>query len=215
MNAANPLAEMESRQPRRRRHPAATIEQVNAVLATASGWLFAVLISLAFTGMRVGEAVALRPADIDLKNGWVHVRRRADWDPKTEGSERAIPIHRRLLSVLRTMAKSRGIWFFNAPPSRQFPDGNHHVNPREVNEQFQRLAARCGCAVGRDGQGLTAHALRRFFKTFCLDAGVPKPMVDFWMGHRNQKDMDTFYTTRRSPGSGWSGCRSANRTATT
>ena len=31
------------------------------------------------------------------------------------------------------------------------------------------------------------------FKTFCLDAGVPKPMVDFWMGYRNQTDMDFFY----------------------
>jgi integrase len=191
--AINPLAEMENRQPRRRRHPAATIDQVNAVLGATSEWLFVVLIMLAFTGMRVGEAAALRPADVDLENGWVHVRRRADWGPKTEGSERSIPIHRRLLTVLSAMVKRKGAWFFNAPPSRQFPKGDHHVNPRDVNEQFQQLAAQCGFAVGRNAGGLTVHALRRFFKTFCLDSGVPKPMVDFWMGHRNQQDMDTFY----------------------
>jgi integrase len=35
----------------------------------------------------------------------------------------------------------------------------------------------------------TLHSLRRFFKTFCMDAGVPKPMVDAWLGHADQGDM--------------------------
>ena len=55
MIAANPLSELKIRQPRRRRHPAARLEQVNAILGRARGWLFGVLITLAFTGMRVGR----------------------------------------------------------------------------------------------------------------------------------------------------------------
>lgn len=62
-----------------------------------------------------------------------------------------------------------------------------------MNEQFQKLAEACGFAGGRNERALTLHALRRFFKTFCMDAGVPKPMVDAWMGHQDQADMDTFY----------------------
>lgn len=191
--AANPLADVEVAQPRRRRHPAATIEQANAVLARAPGEQLAVLTTLAFAGLRIGEARALRPEDVDLKQKILHVRGRDDWGPKSAGSERNVPIQRRLAAVLAAKPKGRGGRFFNAPPSRRFPDGDHPLNPREVNDEFQEVAKACGFAVGRKKQALTLHALRRFFKTFCLDARVPKSMADAWMGHRDQSDMDTFY----------------------
>jgi integrase len=72
-------------------------------------------------------------------------------------------------------------------PGSAFPLGDHHLNYREVNVVFQEIARRCGIPVGRETErGPTFHSLRRFFKTFSLAAGVPKPMVDNWMGHRNQ-----------------------------
>lgn len=190
---SDPLADLTLRAPRRRRHPAATLEQVNAIFARASGEQLALLATLAFTGLRIGEAAALRPQDVDLDGGMLHVRGRGEWDPKTEGSHRDVPIHVRLLAVLLVKSKGKGGTFFNAPASVPFPAGDHPVNPRDINEQFQALARACGFAVRRDDRGLTLHALRRFFKTFCMDAGVPKPMVDAWMGHRDQSDMDSFY----------------------
>ena len=143
--------------------------------------------------MRIGEVVALRLQDVDLNEGIIHIRRCSDWDPKTEGSERDVPIHARLLAFLKTKPKGKGGWFFNAPASRLFPEGDHSLNPRDINAQFQALAKTRGFAVGRDDHGLTLHALHRFFNSFCLDAGVPKPMVDAWMGHQDQSDMDAFY----------------------
>jgi integrase len=180
-------------EPRRRRHPAATFEQVSLILTGSSKWVFAIFALLAFTGLRVGEAVALRPEDVDLKAGVIHIRRRNEWGPKTAASERDVPVHRRLLAILLAKPKCRGGWFFNSPPSLRFPGGNHHVNPREINVQFQSIAKQAGFAVGRKNQALTLHALRRFFKTCCLDSGVPKPMVDAWLGHSDQSEMDTFY----------------------
>lgn len=47
--------------------------------------------------------------------------------------------------------------------------------------------------MGRENLGVTLHALRRFFKTTCLDAGVPKPMVDIWVGHETKNDIDHHY----------------------
>ena len=191
--ASSPLANVKIPKPRRRKYPAATLEQVNQILASATGSLVAVLAVLAFTGLRIGEVEALRPQDVDLDEGILHVRRREGWGPKTENSERSVPIHRRLLAILRALPKSRGDCFFNAPSSARFPLGDHHLNPRDVNEQFQKLAKLHGFLVGRKNVGLTVHALRRTFKTLCFDAGVPKPMLDRWVGHEDQDDMDTFY----------------------
>jgi integrase len=190
---ASPLAKVRLCKPRRRKHPAATQQQLEAVLSVATGTLFAVFAMLGFTGLRIGEVIALRPEDVDLVGRVIRVHHRENWRPKTEGSEREVPIHPRLLAILRAMPNLRKPFYFTAAPSQQFPEGNHHVNPRDINELFITLAAKCGFPVGRDQQGLTLHALRRFFKTFCLDAGVPAAMVNYWLGHVDQNSMDFHY----------------------
>ncbi|HSH96103.1 MAG TPA: tyrosine-type recombinase/integrase [Roseimicrobium sp.] len=192
--ADNPLAELEIREPRRRRHAATTFEQVEAILGKACGTVFAIIMMAAFTGLRVGELIVLRPQDVDLDAGEIYVRPQEGWTAKTEAGIRTVPIHARLLAVLKMLKRRKAVCFLTSAPSAVYPLGDHHLNPREVNVVFQKLAASCGFPVGRDVErGLTFHALRRFFKTFCLDAGVPKPMVDSWMGHRDQSDMDSFY----------------------
>lgn len=188
----NPLAEFKVPKVRRRRHPASAPEQVKAILTLAEEWLFAVLATLAFTGLRIGELRELRPQDVDLGLGVIRVRFRDGWRPKTGASERDVPIHRRLLNILKSV-KAGTRYFFTAPRSRQFPAGGNHINERDVNELFQKLAVRCGYVVGRKVQGLTLHSLRKYWKTFCLDSGVPKAMVDVWAGHEDEEEMDTFY----------------------
>jgi integrase len=153
----------------------------------------AVFAVLGFTGLRVGEVAALRPEDVDVESGLLHVRRRNDWGPKTASSERSVPLHRRLLALLRAMPKGKGGTFFNAPKTSRFPKGDRPIDLRDINEEFQSLAKQHGFVVGRKNVGLTAHSLRRTFKTTCFDAGVPKPLVDLWVGHEDQNEMDTFY----------------------
>jgi integrase len=58
---------------------------------------------------------------------------------------------------------------------------------------FQELAQRHGFPVGRDNVGLTEHALRRFFKTVCLDTGVPGELVDVWLGHSEESNINAHY----------------------
>jgi integrase len=38
--------------------------------------------------------------------------------------------------------------------------------------------------AGRKNGGLTVHSLRHFFKTHCINGGIPKPVVDVWQGHK-------------------------------
>ena len=38
--------------------------------------------------------------------------------------------------------------------------------------------------AGRQNGGFTVHSLRHFFKTHCINCGIPKPVVDAWQGHK-------------------------------
>lgn len=201
--AIDPLEGLEMSKPRRRRHPAPTLEQVNAILAKAQGQLLAVLAMAAFSGLRIGEIAALRPEDVDLEGGQLQVRRRVDWAPKSEAAERNVPVANRLLTILRaysgTLVNShKRTWFFARPQPAQNSGGDRPIESPAVNSAFKALAKACGYTVGRDNVGFTLHALRRFFKTACLDAGVPWPLVDRWLGHRGSEINVHYYRPQES-----------------
>lgn len=63
------------------------------------------LITLAFTGMRVGELVSRDKKH--LKDGWLTINDTATWRPKSEGSERRLPIPERINLELPTWKKSK------------------------------------------------------------------------------------------------------------
>lgn len=146
---------------------------------------------LAFTGMRSGELQRLRPGDVDLAGGWVHIRSRAGAETKTRES-RKVPIHPRLRAVLAILPPSPRPWLFCASPSRKYPEGGHHISTKRLNEQFVRLVGRLGLPVGRD-DGFVIHSLRHFFETHCVNAGIPQRVIDTWLGHRSDKSMAAVY----------------------
>jgi integrase len=73
-----------------------TVEELQKILAAAEGTFQTFLYLLAETGMRVGEAMALRLRDVDLKQGVVNVRqtmwRGTALSPKTAKSRRTFAI---------------------------------------------------------------------------------------------------------------------------
>lgn len=195
--ARSPLEGLEVKKPPRPRYPAATQMEVDAILGSAEGCLLAVLATAAFGGLRIGEIVALRVGDVDLADGWLRVRRHKHWGPKSQAGERSVPMHPRLLAILKEYDThhhlARRKQFFTIPPSSRFPEGGCPINPRTINVLFQALAKKHDCLVGRANTGLTEHALRRYFKTSCIDAGVPQALVDIWVGHSSRGDMNAHY----------------------
>ena len=134
----------------------------------------------------------LRPKDVDLKLGWIHVAAREGWKPKTSQS-RKIPIHSRLLNILKAyVATVRELslrqYFFS-----DSPNGSRPINVRTLNVDLQARAESTGISVGRKHNGLVTHSLRHFFETQSVDAGVPQFVVDQWMGHRGQALMGRTY----------------------
>lgn len=189
--ADNPLADVRLDKPPLEPKEGPSLEQVNAILAAADEPLRSQLAVLAFTGMRAGELQRLRPEDVDLAGGWVHIRSRPGAETKTRES-RKVPVHSRLRAALDGLLGARRPWLFTAAPSRKFPAGDHHISVKRLNEQFTRLAGRLGMPVGRDG-GFVVHSLRHFFETFAVNAGIPQRVIDAWLGHRSDKSMAAVY----------------------
>jgi integrase len=178
----NPVAGCRVRQPYVPPQFTPTPEQVRAILDAAGGDRKRQYALAAFAGLRADEVTTLAPRAVDLKGGWVHVVGRDGWTPKTMQA-RKIPIHPILLDLLAGVPAAPRPYFFCAPACPRYPDGQHHINYRNMNEALQRLAAPLGIPVGRKHDGLVYHSLRHFFETACVDSGIPQFVIDVWMGH--------------------------------
>ena len=188
----NPLAEYEVEKPPHEEGACPSLNQVKRILATLAGPRYAQISILAFTGMRAGELQRLKPEDIDLVDRWVHVRSRSGGETKNRQS-RKVPIHDRLLPVLQGLTLAERPWVFTEPASPKYPNGDHQINVKRLNEDFQQTIKRLGLMAGRKQGGLVVHSLRHFFETTCVNAGVPQRAVDNWMGHAPDRSMASIY----------------------
>jgi integrase len=57
--------------------------------------------------MRSGESQQLRPKDVDLDGGWIHIVSREGAETKT-GQSRKVPTHSRLRVILESVPKENG-----------------------------------------------------------------------------------------------------------
>lgn len=187
----NPLAEAKFERPRLEPRGGPTQAQVEKILTTACEPRLTQYAVLAFTGMRSGELQRLRVEDVDLKGNWLHIVSREGAETKS-GYSRKVPIHAKLKPFLAALPES-GPWLFRAPPSRKYPQGDHWINTKHLNEDFQKLLTATGVAAGRKTGGFSIHSLRNSFETICVNAGIPQRVVDTWLGHRSDKSMASVY----------------------
>jgi integrase len=172
-----------------------TPDEVRAIIAHLSGRWRPVLLTAIFTGLRGSELRGLRWVDVDLKRNEIHVRQRADrWRaigrPKSETSERTIPLLPMVANTLRE-------WKLACPRGEQdlaFPNGagriEDHGNIVERGWIPTQIAAGVTDKRGRARYpGL--HALRHFYASWCINrkaAGgleLPAKMVQARLGHAN------------------------------
>ena len=146
-------------------------EQVVRFLAcVASTKHRAILTTIYATGLRVSEAVALGPADIDSSRMVLRV------DQGKGRKDRYVMLSPRLLKVLRDY------WRIERPKPWLFPgDGaDHHISKNAV-EQACKKAHR---AAGID-KPVTPHSLRHAFATHLLEAGTDVRRIQLPLGHRS------------------------------
>lgn len=183
------LSDYKVTRPERTKKKTPTLMDLENILAHCSASLRTRITVLACSGLRVGELQGLRKTDIDLERGFITVAGQVSGPTKTRSSVRRIPIHARIRPLLESqLAADRHELLFTALPGRKYPAGGHHIDVRQLNEDFKLAAQKASCT------GFTAHSLRRFFNTHVVNAGIPERVVRIWMGHVSH-DMTGIYDT--------------------
>ena len=153
--------------------------------------LYPLWVLLATTGMRRGEAVGLRWADVDLDSGRARVLQTlvqvgskvSVGEPKTTQGRRGLSLDPATVSVLREhrrrMAQERllvGPDFNDLGLIFHKPDGTW-LHPNAVSEVFLRRGASYGLPR------LTLHGLRHTWATLALERGIHPNVVQERLGH--------------------------------
>ncbi len=157
---------------------------------TAYYTLFATLL---YTGLRRGEAVALRWKNIDLLGLELNVvetayRIRKEFiikEPKTLHSKRAVSLSPSLAALLREYREAQEVMrnkMGNPLTDEDFvfswPDGRP-LDPDVVTKAFHRIAGKAGIT------NIRLHDLRHTHATLMLKAGVHPKVVSERLGHAN------------------------------
>jgi integrase len=142
----------------------------------------AILATMIFAGLRIGELCALRWRDVDLTAGWITIG-----DAKTPAGRRRVKIRGGLMKVLEPM-RARLVeldqdgYVFATATGR--PPSGDNVRNRVLRSAVQRADEKLG-AVGLPPlpSKLTPHSLRRTFCSLLYALGEDPGVVMDEMGH--------------------------------
>ncbi|MEN8376683.1 MAG: tyrosine-type recombinase/integrase, partial [Gemmatimonadota bacterium] len=143
----------------------------------------ALLMLLYSAGLRVGELIRLRPADLELDRGMIRVRRgKGAKDRVTLLADRAVAA----IETYRA-AYAADEWLF--PGARK----GRHLTSRSV----QRVVARAARAAGIRKR-VTPHTLRHSFATHLLEAGTNLRLIQELLGHGSARTTQIYTHVART-----------------
>jgi integrase len=147
---------------------------------------------LAYAGLRIGEALALKWSDVDVRRGYLSVERSADaktrkvGKPKTTHSVREVPLDPALVSYLRTYrsatwkkADPGDAWMFPSERRRAGDAGDPIIDQRVFAQRYWNVARE---KVTSDR--ITPHTARHLWISKMVTI-FPVADVSMWAGHHS------------------------------
>lgn len=172
----------------RQRVPVLSPTDVDRVIAEAKGtWLQTPLVVVANTGLRIGEALALRWADIDLAAATAIISRSGvdATATKTAAGDRIVPlvpdVVAALMLQLETQTALNRQLGLGAPAADALVFTSKKgtpVDPRNSRRDLKRILVRLDLPTERPW-----HTFRHSLATRLLNRGVPMPVVSEIVGH--------------------------------
>jgi integrase len=155
---------------------------------------YLLILTAVSTGMRQGEILGLRWTDVDFSSGVIHVRQQQQYligqgfiykPPKSERSQRQIPLPRQLVAVFKKIKKEQAT--FRLQYGKDYIDtglvftqpNGQHLDGARLSNRFKRLAVKFGHPE------LRWHDTRHIFAAVALASGVSMERLQALLGHES------------------------------
>lgn len=174
--------------PNKQHRPTVTETELGEILASTKERYAVLFALLAGTGLRIGEALGLKPTDLSPDCRVLHVRRSIwngqEQEPKTPAAIREVDIAEPLSRVLQEYLVGKSGYLFATKSGRSLQQRN-----------VRRTLHATGTKVG-------FHAFRRFRTETLRRAQVPEDLTKLWLGHSKSSVTD-FYAGGLSKDLAW------------
>lgn len=192
--SANPCTDVSLPKMEERDYVFLSAEQAQHLLGAVKDHKLGVLIAVALaTGMRRGELLGLRWADVNLEKETLTVKHNVtyvskkgfhDGSPKTKAGKRTIDLAQSAIETLKAHRTRQLAQRLKAPVWEDmdlvFPNAKgYYMHPTNVDQMFKRIIAKIVAVP----QEMRFHDLRHTCATLLLSKSVPVHVVQKMLGH--------------------------------